>query len=551
MFFLRKYKKFLLLILLIVLTSCDAGNGKEIFIRINQLGFLPRDIKTGIVFADHNLTGQSFKVINQENNRPALKGFIKNEMGRWGNYKYHYNIDFTTITEPGNYFVEIGKVKSYRFQIGNTAYNSITDSLLKFFRAQRCGPTNPFLHDVCHLYDSPVLIGDTNFKSVDVTGGWHDAGDYIKFLNTTALTTYLLLFSYEFDKEKFAFDSDADGVPDILVEARVGIDWLLRCNYSKYSLINQVGDMRDHEVGWRLPENDPLKFERPAYAGLGKNQVGLFTAVMALASKIWKERFYDEDYSRRCFEAAQNIYSIRNSVPNLDSSPSKMYQDKNFWGKLALGAIEMHNITGKQEYLRDAQIYGDSARSDFWWSWDDINGLVHYRIAQKIPRFKEYLKRNLLLFNENKNKNIFGEATITSWGSSTTFLGVALKSILWKKLTGSNEFDSLLIFQRDYILGKNPWGLSFIHGIGTVFPKNLHSQIAYFNNGYLPGAVTAGPAPKAVLDNYQIPRTNFSFNKFNSDSILYYDDRADYVTNEPTIVTNATALFVFGHFRSK
>ena len=100
-------------------------------------------------------------------------------------------------------------------------------------------------------------------------------------------------------------------------------------------------------------------------------------------------------------------------------------------------------------------------------------------------------------------------------------------------------------------MGKNPWGLSFIYGVGTVFPKNLHSQIAYFNNGYLPGAVAAGPAPKSILDNYQIPRTNFAFNRFNSDSILYYDDRADYVTNEPTIVTNATALFVFGHFKGK
>jgi len=48
------------------------------------------------------------------------------------------------------------------------------------------------------------------------------------------------------------------------------------------------------------------------------------------------------------------------------------------------------------------------------------------------------------------------------------------------------------------------------------------------------------------LDNYQIPRTNFSLSEFNADDIFYYDDKADYITNEPTIASNATAIFVFG-----
>lgn len=545
----KEFNRVFLFVSLLVLTGCDAGNGKEIFIRINQVGFLPGDLKTGVVFSNINLTGQNIKIINVDNKSVVLKETIKADVGRWGKYKHHYNIDFSELKETGSYFIEIGNAKSFRFLIGEKIYNPVVDSIMQFFKAQRCGPTNPILHDVCHLYDSPVLIGDTTIKSVDVTGGWHDAGDYIKFLNTSALTTYLLLFSYQFDKEKFGFDSDNDGVPDVLLEARVGIDWLLRCNYSKYSLINQVGDMRDHEVGWRLPENDPLKYERPAYSGIGKNQVGLFTAVMALAAKIWKEKFYDNEYSQKCLDAAKNIYSVRNTVPDLDTNPSKMYQDKNFWGKLALGAIELYNTTGAPAYLRDAKIYGDSAKPDFWWSWDDINGLVYYRLSQKVTRFKDSLKKNLILFNDNKSKNIFGEATITSWGSTNTFLGVALKSILWKDLTGSDEFDSLLFFQRDYILGKNPWGISFINGVGTDYPRNLHSQIAHFNNGRLPGAVSAGPAPKSVLDNYEIKRSNLEYNKFNSDSVLYFDDKTDYITNEPTIVTNATALFVFGFFR--
>ena len=144
--------------------------------------------------------------------------------------------------------------------------------------------------------------------------------------------------------------------------------------------------------------------------------------------------------------------------------------------------------------------------------------------------------------------SFFREGLAYSWGTTNAFLGVSLQSILYKKLTGSSEFDSLCIFQRDFILGRNPWGVSFIYNIGTKFPKNLHSQIAFFNKGYLPGALTAGPAPSELLSNYEIKRSNFEYDRFNSKQTKYFDDRFDYITNEPTISGNATALFVYGYF---
>jgi len=117
---------------------------------------------------------------------------------------------------------------------------------------------------------------------------------------------------------------------------------------------------------------------------------------------------------------------------------------------------------------------------------------------------------------------------------------------LYKRLTGSNEFDSLNTFKRDYILGKNPWGMSFIYNIGSNFPKHLHSQIAFFHKGYLPGALSAGPAPIKIIEKYSINRKNFDYDNFNLQDVKYFDDEMDFITNEPTIVGNATALFVFG-----
>jgi len=178
----------------------------------------------------------------------------------------------------------------------------------------------------------------------------------------------------------------------------------------------------------------------------------------------------------------------------------------------------------------------------------DINSLADYKIALHNPEFAKYIYQNLKSFQITSNNSILREGLEYSWGSTNAFLGVSLQSILYKRLTGSKEFDSLNIFQRDYILGRNPWGVSFIYNIGTNFSKNLHSQVAFFNKGYLPGALTAGPAPSKLLKKYKIDRINHYYDEFNSDQIEYFDDRMDYITNEPTIIGNATALFVFGCF---
>jgi hypothetical protein len=75
--------------------------------------------------------------------------------------------------------------------------------------------------------------------------------------------------------------------------------------------------------------------------------------------------------------------------------------------------------------------------------------------------------------------------------------------------------------------------------------------VAFFNNGYLPGGLSAGPAPLSALTNLKIERTISQFDIFNTDSIKYYDDRNDYITNEPTIVGNATAVFVYGYYSNR
>ena len=529
----------------ILFVNCHTSLPNDIFIRTNQIGFFPDDLKTAVVVSKINLKDRPFYVFDNNSNEIKFKGSVIDSPSVYGNFNFCYEIDFSDLTTTGTYKIKLEDNESYPFQIGNSIFNNVRDSLSLFFKAQRCGPTNPTLHQPCHLSDAAKIIGYKDSTARDLTGGWHDAGDYVKFLKTTAYTTYMLLFSYEFDPQKFGYDLDKNDVPDILEEAKVGLDWLLRCNVDNQTLVSQVQNESDHNIGWRLPENDSLQFDRPAFVSIGKNTIGIYSAALALASRIWKEKFYDEDFAAKCLITAEKFYSLRNDVQDIDTAFSNHYPEKDFNGKLALASVELFNSTNSEKYLSEAFEYGNKAGSDFWWSVGDINSLTHYKIALHNPDFAEYIYQNLKHSKKTSDESFLREGLEYSWGTTNSFLGVSLQAILYKKLTGYNEFDSLNIYQRDYILGRNPWGISFINNIGTVFSKNLHSQVAFFNNGYLSGALTAGPAPSNLLEKYKIQRLN-NDNEFNSADIKYFDDRMDYITNEPTIAGNATALFVFG-----
>lgn len=543
-----KIKYFLLLLLPCIVSCGSTGNPNKFYIRLNQLGFQQNDIKSAVIISENPLFEKEFSVIDM-NNRTVFEGEINDSSKQYDKFKHCYTLFFSELKDKGYYRLKVDGKTSSSFYVRDNIYNRVVDSLMLFFRVQRCGPTDPLLHLPCHLSDATGIVGGKQ-GIIDVTGGWHDAGDYVKFFTTTAYTTYMLLFAYDFDPVKFGFDNNKNGSPDVLDEARIGIDWLIRAAQLKDRFIIQVQDLDDHTVGYRLPENDSLQFDRPALTSIGKNQIGIFTAVMSLASRIWNEKFYDSDFGGKCLTLAENFYSIRKKAANLDNNPSGFYQDHSFWGKLALGAIEMYNTTKRSEFLEDAKVYADSAGSDYWWSWGDINTLAHYKIAKYEPRFQTYILNNLISFNDRKNSRLFNESMPFSWGTTNALLGTSLQVILYKRLTGSSDFDSLAIMQRDYVMGRNPWGISFIQNIGENHVKNIHSQIAYFK-GYHPGCLSAGPVSKELIAQYDINRKKSNLDYFNTEEAMYFDQQNDYLTNEPTISSNATAVFVLGYFSSR
>ncbi|MCF6268401.1 MAG: glycoside hydrolase family 9 protein [Melioribacteraceae bacterium] len=538
-------------IFLLMLFTTQSCAKNEVYIRVSQVGFAQDDIKIALILSTIKLDGKTFQIIDSKNKAIEFKDTIRIGKGEFGNFKYTYEIDFSKYQKEGSYKIKVESYYSPKFEIGKNLFAPIVKELMRFFPVQRCGYTNPSEHEVCHIADATSLIDGNKLiaETKDVTGGWHDAGDYVKFLNTTAVTTYTLLFAYENDNKKFGFDFNKNNVPDILEEAKVGLDWMLRTQTDDDRFITQVQSLQDHEVGWRLPENDTLAFNRPGYIGIGKNLIGIYSATMALASKIWNDKLNHPEFSEKCLVAAERYYNIKDEVIDIDSSGTGQYFDKSFEGKLALGAIELYEATKERKYLLDAQKYGKKAGAEYWWSYGNISTFAHYKLAKYDTSFLSLIEQSLNFFNSNRNSKFFGETVTLGWGSNVTKIGTAIQAMLYAKRVKNSKFDSLSISVRDYLLGKNQWGISFVSNIGEVYSKHLHHQVSFINKITLPGGFAAGPTSKSSLESYKLPyTTEDKYSKFQTEFAYYRDDKADYVTNEPTIIGNAMAILLFGYF---
>ncbi|MBT7617824.1 MAG: hypothetical protein HN590_11130 [Calditrichaeota bacterium] len=519
------------------------------YVRFNQIGFLPDEQKNAFVLSNESLQDMNFQIINGSDN-VIFNGRLQHFWGEYLAFSNYYKADFSSVTTPGRYKLRYGASISQSFKIDSLTFQPIAESLLRFFQTQRCGDTNPQYHKPCHLKDATKVIGGPiNGRAIDVSGGWHDAGDYTKFLNTTAYATYLLLLTYEYNREAIP-DNDNNGFNDLLDEARIGLDWLMKMHYRSTRLLIQVQNNQDQTVGWRLPEADPLVINRPAYDLPSKALCGIYSATMALASKIYTD-LESYKYGFQLLHQARQTYDLaKSAIPESSSGPDTVYYDQSAWDNLGLAAAELYRTTGDSSFFREAQQFLSKNKPTHWISWGDLDGLAHLRLAEYDSESLSKIEQTLNYFKDNSSKNPYGFPLESyTWGSGSIQIGVAMLSLLYKEVTGKNDFQSLAISNRDFILGQNPHGICLIGGFGSLYPKNFHHQISYIKKIPLIGGFAAGYVSYEIFKSSQIsldaPDKYIHLQHLDA---VYHDDRNDYLCNEPSISNNATVLFVLSWF---
>lgn len=569
---------------LVVPTTIVQANASGIFIRINQAGYKPAASKVAVVLSSTDLSGVRYDVFNSSNTS-VLNGTISSvNKGSWGdaggaNCAYTYALDFSALNTPGSgYYIKINTYTSPAFPIGDSVYSSLADLSMQFFKVQRCGNTSPQDHGACHVSGTSSSVDgkpDGASGTIDVTGGWHDASDYIKFMSTIGHVTDVMLTTYIHHPEVFPSPGSTGG---ILTEAKVGLDFIRKMwDNTNQVLYMEVADGLDHDVEnddldsrskcW--PENDNTIYgaARPVYPcpeGTGANIAGKAAAALALGAKIWGEPSgpcYDASLASDYLAAAQQIYTWGKTRTGIAGDADEFYVDTDYRDDMAWAAAELYQATGTASYLADARSYCDSAgewynKSDTSLNWSRAYAWANYEVASLDSTYKSTviarMNNHLNVKKTYADAQFWNNSSQPKWGSYEAMSNNAVEALMYQELSGDETYADLAQQQLDFMLGKNPWGVSMLNGAGTTWFQNPRHRVTTLNRVSNPGYQLLGAwsegfetsAQYAVdqLDPLLEDQEDPDIVQFNDNRMVWHDNRRDYATNEVTISGNVAGM---------
>ena len=590
--------------ILAVAASCLSGSitlvaqGEEVpvYLRVNQLGYLSADSKVAIAFSDVEIEGE-FVVLKAADGETAFRAEVKpaTEPG-WGRFSHYARIDFSELQHPGQYKIrlETSGAVSRTFRIGDGAFGNHVEDLLGFMRQQRCG-YNPLLDMVCHQRDGRTAYGPLPAGSfVDASGGWHDAGDQLKYLLTASNATARMLLAYELEPTKFADRVDAlgkpgtNGVPDVLDEARWGIDWILKLHPAPDQLYHQVADDRDHK-GWKSPDADTsdygwgpnsyrvlyfadgepqgLKAYQSESTGIA-NLAGRCAAALAMAHRIWSGRG-DRVFAERCLVAARELYAMGHANEGVQQGNSYgapyRYAERTWADDMEWGAAELYRQTSDPNYLEQAIRYAHLAADMTWmpheksahyeyYPFVNVGHFALYPHADSATQEKlaEYYRRGLEATLKRSQTNPYGMGVPFIWCSNNLTTALITHALLYERMTGDTRYHQHAINHRDWLLGRNPWGTTMFTGVPRHgdSPLDVHTGVWKLFRRNVPGGLVDGPVYRAVFEGLIGVHLNEpdEYANFQNPHVVYHDDFGDYATNEPTMDGTAGAVFFMAHF---
>lgn len=586
---------------MILLGACaGAGAASSIppdsaYVRINIVGYLPDDPKVAIVFSESPVEGNA-RLVDASGAVVSTFELTPSNAPTWGRFEHYYEVDFSDITSAGEYFLEIPSrgSRSTVIRIGADVYAGIPDQLLEFMRQQRCG-YNPFLDMVCHRHDGRTAYGPLAESTyIDVSGGWHDAGDQLKYLITSSNATARMLLAY--DLAPNAFDDRVDDlghdqpndIPDVLDEARWGLQWLHKMHPQADHLYHQVADDRDH-IGWKWPNRDSsdygwgpgsyrvVYFADGSPQGLGQfksqatgvaNLAGRVAAAMARAHRIFSRRG-DREEAKGTLAAAVSAYELGKRKEGFQQGNSfgapYRYNEDTWADDMEWGAAELFEATGDSAYLDDARRYARLIGSTSWLPEDSTEhyryypfiNVGHYALHPHVdPAFQDtlagYYREGIEAAVARSRSNPFRVGVSFIWCSNNLATALITQILLYEKMTGDMRYHDLMIAQRDWLFGRNPWGTSMFTGIPAdgEYPLDVHTSVYVLTGRVVPGGLVDGPVYGTIfrsLDGITLTEPD-EFAHLQNPFVVYHDDIGDFSTNEPTMDGTAGAIYMVAHF---
>jgi endoglucanase len=436
--------------------------------------------------------------------------------------------------------------------------------MLRSYYLQRCGVAindteSQVWHAACHLQDGLLAHADVTGEQGErrpTTGGWHDAGDYGKYVATAAIAIARLLNLYElypslFPDRQLRIPESGNEISDLLDEVRVEMAWLLTLQRKDGAVYRKVSGMNWPKQS--APDNDT----QPRYVyGISTPETAKFAAVAAMSARNFHS--IDAAFARACLAAAQRAWHYLEQHPNVqvdwvegDDLGSGKYlfsevdqeealltdADDRLWA-----AVELFVTTQQERFL--PYIHAQIPRFGFTlFEWKDPSALAlityyHHATSREFNRkVTDYIQTQLekkaehiLKIVKQSGYRIANDRFV--WGSNKMTAEEGITLVHAYKLTGNIAYWQAAVDQVDYLFGRNHFGLSFVSGIGEHAVQHVCHIPSRMAGITIPGLLVGGPnaaaqcglAPKGL------------------GPLSYIDHEESYATNENAIDYNASAI---------
>ncbi len=520
---------------------------KQLLINLNQLGYRPGDEKYAVFSGE----GTAFEVINEETGAIAFTGALIGTTEDPSSGQTTRIGDFSDLRQAGTYRIKSAKLgESFPFVIGETVYDGAFAKTLDMFTLARCGTeltqdvAGEWAHKACHT--SLATVYGTGQK-LDVTGGWHDAGDYGRYVVPGAKAAADLLLAWQLSPASFA----GEGMPSVLAEVRYELDWLLKMQDSKTGGVYHKVTTASFE-GEVMPDavTDELILSPISTAATAD-----FAAVMAMAYPIYLP--YDAAFAKTCLAAARRAwqYALDNPLllfKNPEGIVTGEYSDpftadERFWA-----ACELYKATGEsvyQDYLTRA--WSPSLKMGLGWADVGTYGLYAYLSSPAehtdgtlTAAVKDALVSSTqTLANRCKTDGYrISLGTDYQWGSNMTVANNAMQLLLTDSIAPDPAYRSLAAGHLHYLLGANCLSYSYLTGFGSQSPTAPHHRPSMAAGKVQPGMLVGGPNG-ALQDPYAR-----AVLKDLPPAQCYVDNDQSYSTNEIAIYWNSPLAFVLSCF---
>lgn len=523
-------------------------------VKIDQAGYRPRDSKVAVV------TGQKgrepagkFYVLTALSEKVAWEGTLSSPKEDFVTDECLCQADFSAFTRPGSYKIRVpGVGDSYVFEVGDDVYGEVYRIAARSYFLQRCGTAiddkeSGIKHAACHL-DDARLKGVSGMK-LDLTGGWHDAGDYGKYMPTAAVTAAQLMLAYELFPDLFA-DGDlgilesGNGTADLLDEVRYELEWMLRMQQEDGGVLHKINS--PNFPGMIRPEEDTGR--RLAYE-VGTADTGTFAGAMAIAARVY--RAIDAPFAGRCLQAAQKAAgflathraTLKPTNDNTGAYATGGVSDETLWA-----FAELFRTTGQMEHFQTAEPLIPRYKDFGQMGWDNTITFAYLALlaapgtpAEVRSEIADSLRSQADRVAEKVAYSGYHMALGLgdfAWASNKAALANAVNLIIADKFWPNPAYRAAALSQLHYVLGVNALSKSFVTLIGTDYPRYPHHRLVKANGTLVPGLLVGGPNDNAEDGRY--PKGL----RFKG----YVDEEEAYSCNEYAIDYNAPLVFVAAYF---